>query len=135
MKPVRILAAVVLAVSAATPAFADGRNKRPPISAPKPPPLRIPETPPTPPSPPAPPPTPIKLSPPPIVLPPDFETGGVGIDIHGGYGGGGRMIVVSNASANAQASATAFAFASATAISFGGGRGHGGGGGHGCGCN
>ena len=81
MKLLSLLAAGLIALSAATPAFADGRNKRPPITAPAPPPLRIP--PPTPPSP-APivaPPAPIKPVPQPIVLPSDFGTGGVGIDI------------------------------------------------------
>lgn len=137
IKLARLLAAVVLASSVATPAFADGRNKRPHVTAKAPPPLRIPEAPP--PVPPlAPSPTPIKMVPPSITLPSDFGSGGVGVDINGGGGGGGRVIVIANASSSARsyASATAVAYASATAISFGGGKGHGGGGGggHGCGC-
>lgn len=134
MKSLSLLAAGLIVLSAASPAFADGRNRRPPISAPTPPPLRIP--PPTPPSPPPVvlPPTPIKAGPSPITLPSDFGTGGVGIDINGGAGGGSRVIVISGSSARAQASAVSFAYASATAISFGGGKGHGGGKSGGCGC-
>lgn len=126
---VRLLAAVLLAASVASPALADGRNKRAPVTAKAPPPLQIPPTP-LPPPPVAPPPTPIKLVPQGITLPSDFGTGGVGIDVSGGgFGGGGRMIVVAGGSASTYARATAIAYASATAISFGGG-----GKSHSCGC-
>ena len=124
IKVSRLLASVlVLAFGAAvvaTPSFADGRKRPPPVTAP---PIQ-PE------------PTPIKAGPQAIVLPSNFGTGGVGIDINGGSGGGGRLIVISGGSARAQTSATAFAYASASATAFagGGGKGHGGGGGHGCGC-
>jgi hypothetical protein len=75
MKPIfRILAAGLVAASLAAPAFADGRNRRPPPVVAPPPPLAKPQ--PTPPSPPTPEPTPIKAGPSPIVLPSDFGTGG-----------------------------------------------------------
>lgn len=136
IKVSRLLASVLVlafgAAAVATPSFADGRKRPPPVTAPPPPPLRIP-----PPAPPIQPePTPIKAGPHAIVLPSNFGTGGVGIDINGGSGGGGRLIVISGGSARAQTSATAFAYASASATAFagGGGKGHGGGGGNGCGC-
>lgn len=130
----RLFSAFALASLVAAPSFADGKKGKPAFVAPPVAPLRIPQQPAVlPPLPPTIVPFDTAKVDRTVTLPASFGTGGVGIDINGGYGGGGRTVII--AGGGGRAAAAAFAFASASATAIAGARSRGGfkGGGHGCG--